>query len=104
MTGIDLLRLRRPEGQQQQQQEQQHDAIDEIDAVTDASDPSTTTEYVLDRAPTQTAGSRLHAKCGGRYVSVVRLNSGGLACVSEGFVVRHAAAQCEDAVIIIICI
>ena len=83
MTGIDLLRLRRPEGQQQRQQEQQHDAIDEIDAITDASDPSTTTEFVLDRAPTQTAGSRLHAKCGGRYVSVVRLNSGGLACVDS---------------------
>ncbi len=83
MTGVDLLqRLRRPEGQQQQQ-EQQHDAIDEIDAITDASDPSTTTEFVLDRAPTQTAGDRLHAKCGGRYVSVVRLNSGGLACVDS---------------------
>ena len=84
MTGIDLLqRLRRPEGQQQPQQEQQHDAIDEIDAITDASDPSTTTEFVLDRAPTQTAGDRLHASCGGRYVSVVRLNGGGLACVDS---------------------
>ena len=83
-AGIDLLhRLRRPEGQQQPQQEQQHDAIDEIDAITDASDPSTTTEFVLDRAPTQTAGDRLHAKCGGRYVSVVRLNGGGLACVDS---------------------
>ena len=82
MTGIDLLqRLRRPEGQQQQ--EQQHDAIDEIDAITDASDPPPPTEYVLDRAPTQTAGNRLHAKCGGRYVSVVRLNGGGLACVDS---------------------
>ena len=82
--GIDLLqRLRRPEGQQQPQQEQQHDAIDEIDAITDASDPSTTTEFVLDRAPTQTAGDRLHASCGGRYVSVVRLNGGGLACVDS---------------------
>ena len=80
MTGIDLLqRLRRPVSQQQPQP----DAIDEIDAITDASDPSTTTEFVLDRAPTQTAGSRLHAKCGGRYVSVVRLNGGGLACVDS---------------------
>ena len=85
MTGIDFVQLilRRPEGQQQRQQEQQHDAIDEIDAITDASDPSTTTEFVLDRAPTQTAGDRLHAKCGGRYVSVVRLNGGGLACVDS---------------------
>ena len=82
MTGIDLLqRLRRPKSPQQPQQEQQHDAIDENDAITDASDPSTTTEFVLDRAPTQKPGDRLHAKCGGRYVSVVRLNSGGLACV-----------------------
>ena len=78
MTGIDLLqRLRRPEGQQSQP-----DAIDA--SSSDASDaPPTPTEYVLDRAPTQTAGDRLHAKCGGRYVSVVRLNGGGLACVDS---------------------
>ena len=81
MTGIDLLqRLRRPKGQEQQTQP---DAIDASDAITDASDPPTTTEYVLDRAPTQTVGDRLHAKCGGRYVSVVRLNGGGLACVDS---------------------
>ena len=84
MTGIDLLqRLRRPKSQQQPQP----DAIDASDAIIDASDASDTqqtpTEYVLDRAPTQTAGSRLHAKCGGRYVSVVRLNGGGLACVDS---------------------
>ena len=83
MTGIDLLqRLRRPKSQQQPQP----DAIDASDAIiddSDASDPPTTTEYVLDRAPTQTAGNRLHAKCGGRYVSVVRLNVGGLACVDS---------------------
>jgi len=83
MTGIDLLqRLRRPVSQQQPQP----DAIDASDAIiddSDASDPPTTTEYVLDRAPTQTAGDRLHAKCGGRYVSVVRLNGGGLACVDS---------------------
>ena len=83
MTGIDLLqRLRRPKSQQQPQP----DAIDASDAIiddSDASDPPTTTEYVLDRAPTQTAGNRLHAKCGGRYVSVVRLNGGGLACVDS---------------------
>ena len=83
MTANLLQRLRRPEGQQEPQQEQQHDAIDEIDAITDASDPSTTTEFVLDRAPTQKPGDRLHAKCGGRYVSVVRLNGGGLACVDS---------------------
>ena len=77
MTGIDLLqRLRRPRNQQP-------DAIDANDEIIDDSDPSTTTEFVLDRAPTQTAGDRLHAKCGGRYVSVVRLNSGGLACVDS---------------------
>ena len=53
-------------------------------AATDASDaPPPPTEYVLDRAPTQTPGDRLHAKCGGRYVSVVRLNGGGLACVDS---------------------
>ena len=84
MTGIDLLqRLRRPKSQQQPQP----DAIDASDAIIDASDASDTqqtpTEYVLDCAPTQTAGSRLHAKCGGRYVSVVRLNGGGLACVDS---------------------
>ena len=81
MTGIDLLqRLRRPVSQQQP------DAIDASDAIidaSDASDPPPPTEYVLDRAPTQTAGNRLHAKCGGRYVSVVRLNGGGLACVDS---------------------
>ena len=81
MTGIDLLqRLRRPVSQQQP------DAIDASDGIidaSDASDPPTTTEYVLDRAPTQTVGDRLHAKCGGRYVSVVRLNGGGLACVDS---------------------
>ena len=81
MTGIDLLqRLRRPRNQQP-------DAIDANDEIIDDSDVSDTqqtpTEYVLDRAPTQTAGSRLHAKCGGRYVSVVRLNGGGLACVDS---------------------
>ena len=84
MTGIDLLqRLRRPRNQQP-------DAIDA--SATDASDAddapltaaaSTASEYILDRAPTQTAGDRLHAKCGGRYVSVVRLNGGGLACVDS---------------------
>ena len=83
MTGIDLLqRLRRPKSQQQPQP----DAIDASDGIIDArdaSDPPTTTEYVLDRAPTQTPGDRLHAKCGGRYVSVVRLNGGGLACVDS---------------------
>ena len=84
MTGIDLLqRLRRPVSQQQPQP----DAIDASDAIIDASDASDTqqtpTEYVLDRVPTQTAGDRLHAKCGGRYVSVVRLNGGGLACVDS---------------------
>ena len=84
MTGIDLLqRLRRPVSQQQPQP----DAIDASDAIIDASDASDTqqtpTEYVLDRAPTQTVGDRLHAKCGGRYVSVVRLNGGGLACVDS---------------------
>ena len=83
MTGIDLLqRLRRPKSQQQSQP----DAIDASDAIiddSDASDSPTTTEYVLDRAPKQTAGSRLHAKCGGRYVSVVRLDGGGLACVDS---------------------
>ena len=83
MTGIDLLqRLRRPKSQQQQHD----DAIDASDAIiddSDASDPPTTTEYVFDRAPKQTAGDRLHAKCGGRYVSVVRLNGGGLACVDS---------------------
>ena len=79
MTGIDLLqRLRRPKSPQQPQP----DAIDA--SSSDASDtPPTPTEYVLDRAPTQTAGDRLHAKCGGRYVSVVRLNGGGLACVDS---------------------
>ena len=79
MTGIDLLqRLRRPKSQQQPQP----DAIDA--SSSDASDTQQTpTEYVLDRAPKQTAGSRLHAKCGGRYVSVVRLNGGGLACVDS---------------------
>ena len=78
MTGIDLLqRLRRPKSQQQSQP----DAIDA--SSSDASDvPPTPTEFVLDRAP-QTAGDRLHAKCGGRYVSVVRLNGGGLACVDS---------------------
>ena len=90
MTGFDLLQqLRRP----QQQQQQASDAIDAIDAkATDASDAgdapltaaaSTASEYILDRAPTQTAGDRLHAKCGGRYVSVVRLDGGGLACVDS---------------------
>ena len=87
MTGFDLLQqLRRP----QQQQQQASDAIDA--SATDASDAddvqltaaaSTASEYILDRAPTQTAGDRLHAKCGGRYVSVVRLNGGGLACVDS---------------------
>ena len=81
MTGIDLLqRLRRPRNQQP-------DAIDASDSIVDASDADDTqqtpTEYVLDRAPAQTAGDRLHAKCGGRYVSVVRLNGGGLACVDS---------------------
>ena len=76
MTGIDLLQRLRPKNQQQPQP----DAID----ASDASDaPPPPTEYVLDRAPTQTAGDRLHAKCGGRYVSVVRLNGGGLACVDS---------------------
>ena len=87
MTGIDLLqRLRRPKSQQQQQC-QHDDAIEASDAIIDDSDASDTqqtpTEYVLDRAPTQTVGDRLHAKCGGRYVSVVRLNGGGLACVDS---------------------
>ena len=87
MTGFDLLQqMRRP----QQQQQQASDAIDA--SATDASDAdgaplteaaSTASEYILDRAPTQTAGDRLHAKCGGRYVSVVRLNGGGLACVDS---------------------
>ena len=64
------------------QQQPQPDAIDASSG--DTSDaPPPPTEYVLDRAPTQTAGDRLHAKCGGRYVSVVRLNSGGLACVDS---------------------
>ena len=78
MTGIDLLQRLRPKNQQQPQP----DAIDA--SSSDTSDaPPPPTEYVLDRAPTQTAGDRLHAKCGGRYVSVVRLNSGGLACVDS---------------------
>ena len=87
MTGFDLLQqLRRP----QQQQQEARDAIDA--SATDASDAdgaplpaaaSTASEYILDRAPKQTAGDRLHAKCGGRYVSVVRLNGGGLACVDS---------------------
>ena len=81
MTGIDLLqRLRRPRNQQP-------DAIDAHDAIIDDSDasdaPPVPTEYVLDRVPAQIAGDRLHAKCGGRYVSVVRLNGGGLACVDS---------------------
>ena len=78
MTGIDLLQRLRPKNQQQPQP----DAIDA--SSSDASDaPPTPTEYVLDRAPAQTAGDRVHASCGGRYVSVVRLNSGGLACVDS---------------------
>ena len=90
MTGFDLLQqLRRP----QQQQQQASDAIDaSVASATDASDAddapltaaaSIASEYILDRAPAQTAGDRLHAKCGGRYVSVVRLNGGGLACVDS---------------------
>ena len=90
MTGFDLLQqLRRP----QQQQQQASDAIDaSVASAIDASDAgdapltaaaSTASEYILDRAPTQKAGDRLHAKCGGRYVSVVRLNGGGLACVDS---------------------
>ena len=90
MTGFDLLQQlrRRP-----QQQQQASDAIDaSVASATDASDAdgaplpaaaSTASEYILDRAPKQTAGDRLHAKCGGRYVSVVRLNGGGLACVDS---------------------
>jgi nitrite reductase/ring-hydroxylating ferredoxin subunit len=88
MTGADLLQqLPRP-----QQQQQASDAIDASVASVDASDAddapltaaaSTASEYVLDRAPTQTPGDRLHAKCGGRYVSVVRLDGGGLACVDS---------------------
>ena len=87
MTGFDLLQqLRRP----QQQQQQASDAIDaSATNASDASDApltaaaSTASEYILDRATTQTVGDRLHAKCGGRYVSVVRLNGGGLACVDS---------------------
>ena len=90
MTGFDLLQQlrRRP-----QQQQQASDAIDaSVASATDASDAdgaplpaaaSTASEYILDRAPKQTAGDRLHAKCGGRYVSVVRLSGGGLACVDS---------------------
>ena len=89
MTGADLLQqLPRP-----QQQQQASDAIDaSVASAIDASDAddaslaaaaSTASEYILDRAPTQTVDDRLHAKCGGRYVSVVRLNGGGLACVDS---------------------
>ena len=88
MTGFDLLQqLRRP---QQQQQQQASDAIDaslasasDADGAPLTAAASTTSEYILDRVPTQTAGDRLHTSCGGRYVSVVRLNGGGLACVDS---------------------